>query len=101
MAAVTAAIIGAGVGVAALVNTVEQQNQQRRLAGQRAVGARVDADNAIAAQKENDRQQERIAVRDKQKSDQNRVDGGIADASPSPLAPTGPANSAGGTLLGT
>lgn len=106
MAAVTAAVIGATVGVAALANSVEQQNQARRLSGQQANRDRVDANNAIAAQNEEGRQQDRIAVRDRQKSDQERTAAGLAGGGtatlPSPLSASGPGVSTPtNTLLGT
>jgi hypothetical protein len=94
VAAVTAAVVGATVGAASLVNTIEQQNQSTRRSNQALNAANSDADKAIAAQNQADgvatNQRAANAARTAQR---NRVVGVSGQpAAPSLLgATTGPA----------
>lgn len=70
--AVSAAIVGAVAAVGGTVHAVESANQARRLAGQEKDRQKHDANVAIGKQKEEEKNKERIAMRDRQRSDQRR-----------------------------
>lgn len=110
MAAVTAAVVGATVGAASLANSIEQANQQKRLAGQVANAARSDADRAAKQMALDDAnasaQKQANAAR---LSQRNRIPGagaGQAMGQPQTAAPTllstqpAPQTTGSGTLLG-